>query len=168
MTMTMILIMVLTLCGCGGGQEKEIIKGLQKSLLRPDTLTVKDVWDLDGSVRSKEEMEDVKSLYKDVSNWEKEYAENTKECHFVLIHCTYENAGGIMTENYALYDKENDKYITYSMSDIDAIGGKTGFIPCEELFVFDVANGYLENYDYAKIVKIWPESKVDSINKSLK
>ena len=169
MTMTLIIVMLLTLCGCGSGQEKEIIKGFQKTLLRSDTLTVKDVWVLDGSVRTKEEMEGDKGYYSDVSAWEQEYAEKTRECHFVLIHCTYEDAGGIMTENYALYDKESDKYTTYSMSDIDAIGKTYAYlVTSEEQFAYDVARDSLEYYDYAKIVKTWTESKVDSINKAIK
>ncbi|RKM56845.1 hypothetical protein D6855_14345 [Butyrivibrio sp. CB08] len=159
---------MLIMCSCGSSNESGIVKEFQKSLLRPETFTIRDAWTLDGSVRTKEFYEDLKSLYKDEKAYERDYAEQTRDCNFILLHCTYENAGGVMEEHYVLYDKDTDKYTDYSMSDITDIGSKVGTIPSGEQFVFDAAGDYLDSYDYGNKLTTWTDSQIDSLNKTLK
>ena len=83
-----------------------VVNGYKNNLLRPESLNVREAYTFDGTFYNHSN---------DTSNASTEkYFPNKK--HYVLLYCTLENAGGRMTEEYVLYDRDTGNY--YSSKDI--------------------------------------------------
>ena len=105
-----VTLLMCLLCSCGNSSPNvlNIVKGYKKTLMRPETMIVRDGYFVEGDF-----------------NYRLMYEHNIqrddfKDIHLLIIRYTCENAQGTVIEDYMIYDVNTEKY--YAASELNPDG----------------------------------------------
>lgn len=172
------------LCGCGSnvaGNESNdpdyvIVKDYVNTLLRPETFSLRDMMCFTGDVS-----------YSASPDMYSDYTHNLYTLY--NMHCTYEDANGVMGEYYVVFDHGNGKYYEFTPEEIAELGKRPAKVDYVrdydddiELFVGkSIGYGHYsfedsvyvyrrddDDREYAYEASLWDDEKIHKINNQIK
>ena len=155
-----LFMVMLFLVACANSSNYKDVLAIQKNLLRPDTLSIRHAYSYEG-----------KMTPGDRSGLDE------KKVNFIGMHCTFENAGGTMTENYLVYDKDTGKTKAYDIGEVDSLShtGKKDdpYMDLFAVYMYWACGGdKLKDTGFRLYckdgVQEWSEKEIESINKKIK